>query len=68
MKKILIGVAIVALSTSAALAKHKAHHHAMKPKAEAAAAAPSGPMMAPSAADKKLYMKNQHDSGMKGKK
>jgi hypothetical protein len=64
MKKILIGVAILAISTSAALAKHKAHH-AMKPKAAAAAPAPSGPMMTPTAADKKMQMKNMHDSGMK---
>jgi hypothetical protein len=68
MNKVLIGVAILAISTSAAFAKHKAHHM-MKPKAAAAAPAPSGPMMMnPSAADKKMYMKNMHDSGMKMKK
>ena len=65
-KNILIGLAILAVSTSAAFAAHK--HHAMKPAAAAAAAAPaSGPMMMGqvSAADKAMYMKNQHDSGMK---
>jgi hypothetical protein len=65
MKKIiLIGLAIFAVSTSAALAKgHK------KPAAPAAAAstASPGPMMMgqPSAADRAMLMKNKHDSGMK---
>jgi hypothetical protein len=64
-KNILIGLAILAVSTSAAFAAHK--HHAMKPAAAAAAAPASGPMMMGqvSAADKAMYMKNQHDSGMK---
>ncbi len=65
MKKIiLVGVAILAVSTSAALAKR----HAMKPKAPAAATstASPGPMMGQvSAADRALYIKNKHDSGMK---
>jgi hypothetical protein len=65
-KNILIGLAILAVSTSAALAKHKAHH-AMKPKAAAAASTSSpAPVMGQvSAADKAMYKKNQHDSGMK---
>ena len=63
MKKIVvIGLAIVAVSTSAALA-------AKKPKAAAAPAATtsSSPMMMGqvSAADKAMYKKNKHDSGMK---
>jgi hypothetical protein len=64
MKKILIGLAILTVSTSAGLAAHKTH--AMKPKAAAATTSP-GPFMGatPSAADHTLYMKNQHDSGMK---
>jgi hypothetical protein len=65
-KTILIGLAILAVSTSGAFAaKHK-----MKPKAPAAAAAPASPspmMGQVSAADKAMYMKNQHDSGMKKK-
>jgi hypothetical protein len=69
MKKILIGLAIVTLSTSAAFAKHRTYHHghAMKPKAAAAAPAPAYPMMGAnvSAADKAMYKKNMHDSGMK---
>jgi hypothetical protein len=62
MKKIiLVGLAILAVSTSAALAKK-----AMKPKAPAAAMASPSPLMGQvSAADRALYMKNKHDSGMK---
>lgn len=63
MKKILVvGFAILAVSTSGALAKSKA-----KPK-EAAAAAPTmtSPLLSNvSAADKALYKKNKHDSGIK---
>jgi hypothetical protein len=65
MKKIvLVGLAIFAVSTSAALAKS----HAKKPKAEAAATNTSsaGPLMGQvSDADRALYMKNKHDSGVK---
>ena len=65
MKKIvLVGLAILAVSTSPALAKK----HAMKPKAPAAAASTgsAGPMMGQgSAADREMYMKNKRDSGMK---
>jgi hypothetical protein len=66
MKKIiLVGLAILAVSTSGALAKK-----AMKPKPTAAAATTTGgaapPMLGQvSAADRALYQKNQHDSGMK---
>jgi len=65
MKKIiLVGLAILAVSTSGALAKK-----AMKPKATAAATTTGGtaPLMLGqvSAADRALYKKNQHDSGMK---
>ena len=63
-KNIVIGLAILALSTSGALAAKKSH---AKPKAAAVATTASspGPMMQPSAADKAMYMKNKHDSGMK---
>ena len=67
MKKIIVvGLAILAVSTSPVLAKK----HAAKPKAPPAAAASAptaGPMMMgqPSAADKAMYMKNKRDSGMK---
>jgi hypothetical protein len=63
MKKIiLVGLAVFAVSTSGALAKKTT-----KPKAAATAATTTGPglMMQPSAADKALYMKNKHDSGVK---
>ena len=69
MKKILIvGLAILAVSTSGALAKKAA-----KPKAPAGAATTStggsSPMMfgQVSAADRELYKKNQRDSGIKAK-
>ena len=66
MKKIiLVGLAIFAVSTSAAMAKKQA----AKPKAPAAAATTTtspGPLMGPvSAADRELYMKNKRDSGVK---
>jgi hypothetical protein len=63
MKKItLVGLAILAISISPALAKGKA-----KPKA---AAATSAPMVMPvigqvSAADKALYKKSKRESGLK---
>jgi len=69
MKKIvLVGFAILAISTSGALAKKTT-----KPKATAATAAaatttaPAAPLMfgQVSAADRELYKRNLHDSGMK---
>jgi hypothetical protein len=65
MKKIIVvGLAILAVSTSPVFAKKKM----AKPKEPAAAASTPapGPMMGqPSAADRAMYMKNKHDSGMK---
>jgi len=65
MKKIIvIGLATAALSISPALAKK----HAAKPKAPAPAAATmagNGIIGQPSPADKAMYMKNKHDSGIK---
>ena len=70
MKKIIVvGVAILAVSSSPVMAKK----HASKPKAPAAAATTStggsSPMMfgQVSAADRELYKKNQRDSGIKAK-
>jgi hypothetical protein len=63
MKKvILVGFAILAVSTSGSLAKK-----ATKPKATAAATTTTTPVMLGqvSAADRALYKKNLHDSGMK---
>jgi hypothetical protein len=67
-KAIFVGLAILAASTSGALAKK-----ASKPKAPAAATAtttnPTGPapfmMGQVSAADRELYAKSQRESGMK---
>jgi hypothetical protein len=66
MKKIIVvGVALLAVSSSAVLAKSTMK----KPKATAPAAAstpsPSPMMGQPSAADRALYLKNKHDSGVK---
>jgi hypothetical protein len=66
MKRIVLVFAILAVSTSGALAKK-----ATKPKATAAAAttttAPAAPLMfgQVSAADRELYKRNLRDSGMK---
>jgi hypothetical protein len=64
-KAILVGLAILAVSTSGALAKK-----ASKPMAAPAAATTTGaasPMMMGqvSAADRELYAKSQRESGMK---
>ena len=75
-KNILIGLAILTVSTSAALAAHRTHSHAMKPNASAAATNPNAnvfgvggasPVMlgGVSASDHNLYIKNLHDSGVK---
>jgi hypothetical protein len=76
-KNILIGLAILTVSTSAALAAHRTHSHAMKPNASAAATNPNAnvfgvggasPAIWPggvSAGDRDLYIKNLHDSGVK---
>ena len=68
-KAILVGLAILAVSTSGALAKKAA-----KPKAPAAATAATttaaaAPVMMGqvSAKDRELYEKNQRESGMKKK-
>jgi hypothetical protein len=65
MKKIIVvGLAIFAVSTSAALAAKK-----QKPPAAGAATASPMPMMGQvSAADMALYKKSQMESGMKKKK
>ena len=66
-KTILVGLAILAVSTSGALAAKKT----TKPKAPAAATTTTTGGAAPlmlgqvSAADRELYEKNQRDSGMK---
>jgi|GraSoiStandDraft_32_1057276.scaffolds.fasta_scaffold292459_1 hypothetical protein len=78
-KNILIGLAILTVSTSTALAAHPTHHrHAMKPNASAAATNPNAnifgggggaaPTIWPggvSASDHAMYIKNLRDSGVK---
>ena len=64
-KTMIVGFAILAVSTSAALAKGKGP---AKPKATAAAttAGSAGPFIGQvSAADRQLYQKSQRESGMK---
>jgi hypothetical protein len=64
-KAIIVSLAILGLSTSAALAAKS--HHAMKPAAAPAAtpAASETHIFQVSDADKKLYEKNKRESGMK---
>ena len=78
-KSVLVGLAVLTLATSAALAATDEtttthHRHAAKPAAAApAAAAPASPspvagaspsFWGVSAADHEMYIKNQHDSGL----
>jgi hypothetical protein len=68
MKKIvLVGFAILAVSTSGALAKKATKPKATAATATAPTAAPAAPVMfgQVSAADRELYKRNQRDSGMK---
>jgi hypothetical protein len=68
-KSILVSLAILTLSTSAALAAHPTHHrHAMN----ASAAVGASPVVGPSpvfwtggvsSSDRALYIRNLHDSG-----
>jgi hypothetical protein len=77
-KSILVSLAILTLSTSAALAAQRTHHgRAMHPNASAAAVTPNpnanafaGPGASPvgwwggvSSNDRALYIKNLHDAG-----
>ena len=61
-KNFVVGVAILALSTSVASATHRIHHHAMNPPA----AEPGAPVAwtgGVSSSDHATYLKNLHDSG-----
>jgi hypothetical protein len=77
-KSILVSLAILTLSTSAALAAQRTHHgRAMHPHASAAAVTPNpnanafaGPGASPvgwwggvSSSDRAMYIKNLHDAG-----
>jgi hypothetical protein len=64
-KIVIVGIAILGLSTSAALA---AKHHAKKPAAPNAMNTPAMspmPFGGPTSADKEMYMRNKRESGMK---
>lgn len=70
IEKLLVGLAILALSTSAALAAHRAHYrHPMNAYARvvapppAAGAPPAAWMGGVSSSDRETYLKNLHDSG-----
>jgi hypothetical protein len=64
-KAIIVSLAILGLSTSAALAAKT--HHAKKPAAAPAATtyAPETHMFQVSEADKKLYARNKREAGVK---
>jgi hypothetical protein len=77
-KSFVVGLAVLTVSASAALAAHRTHHsHATKPAAATNAnpntnvfgvGGGTSPVIWPggvSAADHDLYIKNQHDSGVK---
>jgi hypothetical protein len=64
-KSILISVAVLTLSTSAALAAHRTHHHAAM-NANAGMGAAPAPVMwtgGVSNSDRELYFKNLRESG-----
>jgi hypothetical protein len=64
MKRILVGLAILTFSTSAAFAAKV--HHTKKPAAPAEASAPAPThLFVVSDADKALYEKNKRESGVK---
>ena len=67
-RSILISLAVLTLSTSAALAAHRTHHrHAMNAPA-GVAASPVVSTGGVSSSDHATYMKNLHDSGYDTKK
>jgi hypothetical protein len=63
-KGLLVSLAILTLSTSAALATHRTHHRHLMMNAAVAMPAPpvgwTGPM---SSSDHAMYLQNLHDSG-----
>jgi len=69
-----LGVLALAASAASAATQHKTthHRHAMKP----AAATPTAPApvmgatpgLGPTAADREMYMKNERDAGLAGKR
>jgi hypothetical protein len=62
-RSILVGLAIVTLSTSAALAAHRTHHHHAMNAYAAVPAAPAAWVGGVSSSDHNMYIKNLRDSG-----
>ena len=60
-RSIVVGLAVLALSTSAAFAAHRHHHHAMH--SGVAPAAPAMWMGGASSNDHAMYLKNERDAG-----
>jgi len=74
-KTALVSLAVLTLSASVAMAaQHKTHRHAVKPSAAAAPASPAvgaSPVFwtgGVSSADREMYIRNQRDSGLAGKR
>jgi hypothetical protein len=65
MVKSILAITILALSTSAALAAHRTHHHYRNAMNAYTGAAPSPvvPMGGVSSSDRAMYIRNLHDSG-----
>src|SRR5713101_7040194 len=62
-KSILISLAVLTLSTSAALAAHRTHHRQAMNASASVGASPVIWMGGVSSSDRALYIKNLHDSG-----
>ena len=62
-KSILISLAVLTLSTSAALAAHRTHHHHAMNAAPSVGASPVGWTGGVSSSDHATYIQNLHDSG-----
>jgi hypothetical protein len=62
-KGLLVSLAILTLSTSAALAAHRTHHHHAMNASVATPAPPVGWMGPMNSGDHTMYLKNLHDSG-----
>ena len=74
-KTALVSLAVLTLSASVAMAaQHKTHRHAVKPSAAAAPASPavgSSPGFwtgGVSSADREMYIRNERDAGLAGKR
>jgi hypothetical protein len=62
-KSILVGLAVLTLSTSAALAAHRTHHGQAMDSSASVGASPGIWMGGVSSSDREMHIKNLHDSG-----